>query len=587
MIPKIVSFLLFTLLILCHLTFASEQLKITGDGKANYRIMIASNPHPIEDFAAHELQGYVMQVSGVFLPLDKGTIRASEKYILIGSGGIRYLGLRINEEYLGADGFIIKNIGDNIIIVGGSPRGTLFGVYAFLEKLGCRWMAPGIIGEVIPQILDIAINPIEETEKPDIIYRGFTNLLPVTQESSYWIDWMAKNKMNYFVCQLSNFDEFKRILGGELERRGMYLGVNFDSLIYPNTSEQNLTDSVLEFLEKNPEVDIIQIPIEILNVSQEEYLQIIVDIRKKLKERYPNKNIRLMINNNSIPNISYSNANLINPASSNQQPISRKCYSHSIGDKKCRLNRDLRTFLEGNAKTIGISHIYEYYMGSYEQNSLPFPILNTIVNDLKYFNNLPGVEGVISQCELGNWGAYGLNYYAFAKMAWDTSLNSEVILDDYCHKYYDSASEPMRTYYKRLEDLILSKEHLLFIEPPQLILELFDKDILSELELELDKAEDMANDAAVFERIRKVFLSFNHAKLLWGMLDDYSKGIQHQEAENSKKAKEHYKGSIESGEKLMAFLFQNINENVFIIPESYIFDYIQKIIEDARDRIGN
>ncbi len=36
------------------------------------------------------------------------------------------------------------------MICGGGDRGTLFGVYRFLETLGCRWLAPGAENEVVP-----------------------------------------------------------------------------------------------------------------------------------------------------------------------------------------------------------------------------------------------------------------------------------------------------------------------------------------------------------------------------------------------------------------------------------------------------
>jgi len=581
------SCLLFIVYIaLCNSAYA-EGLCLVENGSTSYRILIGPGTPPTEEFAAQELQGYVMQISGAFLPLDQGSPKSSVKYIIIGKNTIIGLGLKINEDYLGQDGFVIKTIGDMLLLVGGSSRGTLYSVYSFLEMLGCRWMAPGIIGEVIPQTPDIIIDPIEHIEVPGFIYRGFANLLPVSQEGSQWIDWMAKNKMNYFLGQFSNYDDFKKILGGEIEKRSMYVGVNFDDLteLYDKASLSDATqidlpkllEYILKFISDNPEVDIIQFPEEILDTVGEKYLSFMDDVKKKIKEKYPERSIQLMFCNRALSSIAHTGFNTYNPAS-------RKCYRHSMGDEKCGLNQEVRLFLEENIKNLGKIHVSEYYMGSYSQNSLPFPILNTIMLDLEYFSRLSNVEGIISQCEQGNWGTYGLNYYVLAKMSWKPDIELGIIVDDYCDKYYGSASEPMKRYYAKLEDLMAKKEHFQFIIPPQMILDFFSEEFISDLDMELRNAEDLANDAMNYDRIRKAHLSFEHVKLLFEMLDNYTKAIQLYDSGESKGAKEYFQKSIERGEKLVAFLFKNINEGIFIVPESYIFDYLEVIIGDSRDK---
>jgi len=151
----LLSFLVFSLA-LSQVQGAEAQLQIVEDGKTPYRIVIGPGASPTEDFAAHELQGYIMQMSGVFLPMDRGNVPVAGKRILVGRTAVAKLRLKADESYLGPDGFVIKTIDDKILLVGGSPRGTLYSVYTFLEMLGCRWLAPGIMGEVIPQLPNIA-----------------------------------------------------------------------------------------------------------------------------------------------------------------------------------------------------------------------------------------------------------------------------------------------------------------------------------------------------------------------------------------------------------------------------------------------
>lgn len=562
----LLSFLVFSPA-LCHVQGAEEQLQIVEDGKTPYRIVIGPNASPTEDFAAHELQGYVMQMSGVFLPLDRGNVPVAGKRILVGRTAVAKLRLKADESYLGPDGFVIKTIDDRILLVGGSSRGTLYSVYTFLEMLGCRWLAPGIIGEVIPQLSNIVIAPIDHTERPDIPYRGFTNYIPAA--SAQWIDWMAKNKMNYLILPQPDYADFRQISGGELERRGMEIGVSFALEDSPPTADQ-----ILEFTASNPEVRIIEVQTghseNGISSSQ------LIDIQEAIHQNHPDRIAFLAVRGIKTPPASSSILLSFDPES--------RCYRHSLGDQQCEINSQVRSPFENQLQLWGRAHVHEYYMGTYSQNSLPFPILHTIVSDLQYFSTLNRVEAVISQCEPGNWGTYGLNYYVFARTAWKAGVDLGIIVDDYCEKYYGSAGEPMKRYFARLEDAMKAMEHFSFIDPPQLILKLLDEETLEALEAEILKAENLANDATSFDRIRKTQLTLEHTKLLWYMLNHYFRALQFQKAGQIENAERHFQNAIEIGEKLVAFLFQNLDEGVFIIPEDYIFDYLEALIADARDR---
>jgi len=48
------------------------------------------------------------------------------------------------------DGFTWRATAGRVEIKGDGPRGLLYGVYDFLESLGCRWVEPGSRGERLP-----------------------------------------------------------------------------------------------------------------------------------------------------------------------------------------------------------------------------------------------------------------------------------------------------------------------------------------------------------------------------------------------------------------------------------------------------
>ena len=63
------------------------------------------------------------------------------------------------------DGYAIWADGGALYIAGRNARSVLFGVYAFLETQGVRFVRPGPAGEVIPAIADVTLpsTPIVET----------------------------------------------------------------------------------------------------------------------------------------------------------------------------------------------------------------------------------------------------------------------------------------------------------------------------------------------------------------------------------------------------------------------------------------
>jgi hypothetical protein len=364
----------------------------------------------------------------------------------------------------------------------------------------------------------------------------------------------------------------------------MNLGVIFhDHILTDFTSEsaKELMDYILNFLSENPEVDIIIIPAGVPVKSGDLFRNFIDKISQPLKDRYPKKLISIMVTENKIPLpvdiLSHENILL------SFEPDSR-CYRHSLGDEECEINLKIKPYLEKQSEIWQDIHIFEHYMGTYDQNSLPFPILHTINSDLMYFDSLEVLDGVISQCEPGNWGTYGLNYYIFSRMAWNSGDDLGGIVDDYCDRYYNLASVPMKRYFAKLEDARNSMEHFYYIEPPSVILTLLNEKLISELESELQNARELARDAMEFDRIRKVQLSLEHAKLIWYTLHYYYEAQRLQESGENDKARGIFQKSVDTGEKLVTFLFENLEEGVFIIPKSYIFDYIEPIIMDARDK---
>ena len=163
-------------------------------------IVLPSKATATEKFAAEELGRYVRMLTGVELKTVSDESPSPEGCISVGKTtlGVPLAG-RFDKALAGAgtDSFIIrKDDKGNIVIVGGSDRGVLYGVYEFLETQGCRWFFPGKIGEHVPSIKNLSVPYDEKMFTPDFVQREI-DLGPCEGVSiEELVDWGAKNRLN-------------------------------------------------------------------------------------------------------------------------------------------------------------------------------------------------------------------------------------------------------------------------------------------------------------------------------------------------------------------------------------------------------
>src|ERR1035438_3765795 len=124
---------------------------LVRNGKSQYAIVIAFDASPSERHGAAELQKFIEEMSGARLPI---TAEPQRLMVLVGrSVALEKTDPAIPFTDLGPEGFALKTKGRQIIIAGGRQRGTMYGVYEFLEKLGCRWFTADV--SRIPKMISI------------------------------------------------------------------------------------------------------------------------------------------------------------------------------------------------------------------------------------------------------------------------------------------------------------------------------------------------------------------------------------------------------------------------------------------------
>ncbi len=152
-------------------TTAVSGLTLVDGGESEYVIVIPADAIPAEQFAAEELALHLEQISGVRMPTISDTDALPARAILLGKTRfLTNLGVDVDWESFGKEGHLLRVAGDHLIIAGGRPRGTLYGVYALLEDhLGCRWFAPDT--SFIPKRATIRLDQLNIAGKPAFEYR--------------------------------------------------------------------------------------------------------------------------------------------------------------------------------------------------------------------------------------------------------------------------------------------------------------------------------------------------------------------------------------------------------------------------------
>ncbi len=186
---------------------------IYESSRMNKKLVCISGENWLEKHATKEFMRYMRNMLDV-----KPKIAVSNKMeeIIVSIGRNRVTESLIKKEFvalpndLGEEGFIVKAIKANgieyLILCGGSPKGTLYAVYHYLEKF-CR---VGFFGdeEYIPKLDEIPTKNVDVLEKPRWPERQYL-LSVVYSYSTYWwswkewkqeIDWAAKHRFNIMSC---------------------------------------------------------------------------------------------------------------------------------------------------------------------------------------------------------------------------------------------------------------------------------------------------------------------------------------------------------------------------------------------------
>ena len=164
-----------------------------------------------ESYAAMELQRFLalaLHVPASEIALaTPAQLPAKGRVILVGSAGETWLARALPAAAAptfapaAAESFHLRDFDDGgrtvTVILGRDRVGALYGVYAYLEKLGVKFYGLGEKGTVLPSEPTKLPAGVDAAESPDYLTRGFWAF--EKRGDPEFFAWMARNRLNFWT----------------------------------------------------------------------------------------------------------------------------------------------------------------------------------------------------------------------------------------------------------------------------------------------------------------------------------------------------------------------------------------------------
>lgn len=566
---------------------------LVENGEPRAAIIIADDASSTAQKAASELQTFIEMMSGARLPI--GTVSETHDAgvrILVGpSRAVQKLDVQVPEGYTYTareEGFVLRTK-DGVLIVAGNDdgpyRGTLYAVYELAEQLGFRWYFPGDFGRIVPKQSTIALPDLNRTSRPSFPLRNVWRSGWADMTDGYE-EWADRNKMNARIYAFAGdgsirnlappehyFEKHPEIYAlseeGERVAKGSFgiHGQHEETMLClsnPDTVEI-ASKTIGEYFKQHPETNsygfsppdgaprcycdrCVAGEHDFMNERDsspslsDTYFNFVNNIAWRVCEDYPDR---------YFVTLAYSNR--VRPPEGLDRPfhpniivqIARlgMCAIHPIGSPDCTLSRRYLATIQGWARIAPQLLIYDYDPQA-DLSRFPFWNVHSIRENLPLYHR-HGVVGFTTEGH-NTFLRTGLNYYIRAKLMWDVNADVDALLDDFYQNFFGPAAPPMRRFIESIESMLEhAPVHLRWTSSRIDWPEIFDREMVDELGVHLDRAESLVRSDDILTRIRayravhqymQTFLKHveqaregNYAEA-WESLEQLSKPIQAVEA---------------------------------------------------------
>jgi hypothetical protein len=226
------------------------------------------------------------------------------------------------------------------------------------------------------------------------------------------------------------------------------------------------------------------------------------------------------------------------------------CHAHAVTDPSCEKNARFREMVEGWRRLAEHVYLYDYYGHFYSFG--PWPIVHSIRKDIPYYRDT-GVDGFCSETQQ-NWGTQGLNIYVAARLLWNPVEDVDRLLRDFYRGFYGPAATPMRRYWERWENAMVSAADTHCGGYKWWAI--FTPEILAAADGDLKEAERRAGTAGlVADRVRFARQGFEFT-CRWARMEEMGKAGD-------------YAGAVKAGEEAVAYI-ESVKDTPIYVVETWL-----------------
>lgn len=518
-------FLTFALLLLAAQINAANWL--FRDGKSDYQIVISSSASTSEKTAAKELQQYIEQMSGCRLPITND-LNTMGNRIIVGYNARLAALTGVPKPEKDDEGFTYKTVGSDLLIWGGAQRGTMYGVFTFLEKeFGIHWLTPTTT--VVPRYRDWKLPKLNRSEKPYVKYRysnyfvasGVPEWSAHTRENTKWSPrkseygdleaYYGAHTMDWFVPVSEFFESHPEYFCLRDGKR--YSGYGQLCLSNPDVLELCKTRMKLRMRE-HPEY-------RIYSLSQNDnFLFCQCDKCKAIEDQYGGHSglivwfvnqvadaVRDEFPDKFIGTFAYQY--------SRQPPTNIKprenvvirlcsiecCFAHPL-DAGCPQNEAFMRDLKGWSEIAPHLFIWDYIV-DYAQYIAPWPNFQVLGPNIKIFGENKAI-GIFEEAQYQSAGAEfdEMKAWTVNQLLWNPEQNVDSLVSIFIKGYYGKAAPHVKEYYNLCQSLVKPGLHYgIYIRENH---EIYSDAFIEKAFAILDKAKQEAESDNIREQIDRI-----------------------------------------------------------------------------------
>ena len=482
----LISMLMF---LVCSLNCFADtgDMLLSVKGKPCAAIVVPADAIPAEKTAAKELAGYLKQVTGADFPIVSSDKQARQGMCIYIGQTAAAKRLIPDFSKLGKDGIVIRKIGNNLVLAGDRPRGTLYAVYTFLEdNVGCKWWTAE--ASYIPKKPTLSVRVKDITYTPPFICRDtfYKNVIGRNPEFA------ARLKLN------GHFQPIEPALGGHYTILGFVH--TFYQLLPPEkyfadhpewfseingkrmyeraqlclTNEdmrKELTKNALEWIKSNPEAGMISISendsfgpcqcvkcraiVEETGAESGPVIAFVNAVAEDIEKQYPGF---------LVETLAYQYTR--------RAPANIKV-RHNVVVRLCSIECDFAKPLTAPSNAAfykdlmdwkAISpqlYVWDYTIG-FGNLMMPHPNFRVLAPNIRLFAK-SNVIGLFEQGDGYNPDAdfAAMKTWLIAHLMWNPNANESKLMDEFLNGYYGPAGKYMRRYIDLICDSVEANSQLL------------------------------------------------------------------------------------------------------------------------------